>query len=162
MTRPECIDRGKLKFRLGKPDDVEPLLHKYGAHFFHEAGFDAFSAFDLPRAAKEMRRQISQGDTPFILAEIDGETVGMVSWTMSHIFTAEPIAVLWMMYVMPQYRRGPVGRLLLWFAVDLAKQEGACAFFATIAPTSPAARRLCNLFRRCGFEPMGGALSRAL
>jgi GNAT superfamily N-acetyltransferase len=162
MTHPRSIERGKLKFRAGAADDVEPLLNKYGAHFFHEAGFDAFSPFDLPRATIEMRKQIARGDTPFILAELDGDVVGMVSYTLSHVFTVKPIAVLWMIYVMPPYRRGPLGRLLVWFAADLAKSEGACAFFATVAPVSRAAHGLCNLLRRCGFAPMGGAFSRAL
>jgi hypothetical protein len=31
-----------------------------------------------------------------------------------------------------------------------------------VPPTSPAAKTLCNLFRRCGFEPMGGAFTKAL
>ena len=162
MTNLSSIKRGRIKFRLGKPDDVAPLLKKYGGDFFHEAGFDTFSTFDLPRAEIEMRRQISSGQTPFILATLDDEVVGMVSYMMSHVFTAQPIAVLWMIYVMPPYRRGPVGRLLVWFACDIAKNEGACAFFSTVAPTSPAARSLCNLFRRCGFQPMGGAFSRTL
>ena len=162
MTPARRIDRGKLKFRLGRPDDVRPLLDKYGLHFFEEAGFGAFTAFDIERATTGMQRQIKSGETPFILAEVDGEVVGMISYCLSHIFTREPIAVLWMFYVMPPYRHGPIGRMLLWFAADIAKNDGACAFFATIAPTSPAARSLCNLFRRAGFEPMGGAFSRRL
>ena len=141
---------------------MRPLLEKYGASYFNECGFDAFSTFDLERAAREMARQIGSGDTPFILAEIDGEVVGMVSWTMSHVFTSRPIAYLWMIYVMPPHRRSAVGRLLVWFAMDIAKCEGACAFFATVPPTSPAARSLCNLFRKCGFAPMGGAFTRRL
>lgn len=163
MTRPQNIDRGRLKLRVGTADDVEPLLLKYGARFFNEAGFGQFSTFDLERATREMQWQIAHGDTPFILADLDGEVVGMISWTMSHVFTAKPIALLWMFYVMPEHRRrGPVGRLLLWFAVDIARSEGACAFFATIPPTSPGGRRLCNLFRKTGFAPMGGAFTRAL
>ena len=162
MTAPHSIDRGRLKFRVGKPADVEPLLLKYGAHYFHEAGFDAYSAFDLPRAIREMQRQIASDATPFILAELDGEVVGMVSYTLSHVFTENPIALLWMIYVMPPHRRGPLGRLLVWFAADVAKAEGAFAFFASTPPVSPAAKSLCNLFRRCGFEPMGGAFSKRL
>jgi L-amino acid N-acyltransferase YncA len=161
MTRPG-IDRDSLKFRTGKVDDIEPLLEKYGADFFHEAGFDAFSTFDLPRAVREMRRQVLQDDTPFVVAEVDGELVGLISWTMLHVFTARPIAVLWIIYVTPEYRHSAVGRRLVWFAADIAKSEGACAFFATVAPTSPAAQSLCNLFRSFGFEPMGGAFSKAL
>jgi GNAT superfamily N-acetyltransferase len=162
MTHPASIDRGKLKFRLGTVDAVLAFAEKHGSHYFHEAGFDAYSAFDLERAKREMARQINSGDTPFILAEIDGEAVGLVSWMMSHVFTERPIAYLWMIYVTPPHRRGPIGRLLLWFAADIAKVEGACAFFATVPPTSPAARALCNLFRKCGFAPMGGAFTRRL
>ena len=160
--RPESIDRGKLRLRVGQVTDVRPLLDKYGSHYFHEAGFDKFSPFDIERAAREMTKQIRLGDTPFILAELDGEIVGMVSWTVSHVFTAKPIALLWMIYVMPPHRKSAIGRLLVAFATDIAKQEGACAFFVTVPPTSPAAKTLCNLFRRCGFEPMGGAFTKAL
>jgi len=160
--RPESIDRGKLKLRVGRVTDVRPLLDKYGAHYFHEAGFDRFSSFDTERAAREMTKQIRCGDTPFILAELDNEIVGMVSWTVSHVFTAKPIALLWMIYVMPPHRKSAIGRLLVMFATDIAKQEGACAFFAVIPPISLAARSLCNLFRRCGFAPMGGAFTKVL
>lgn len=152
----------RLKFRLGRPEDVRPLLDKYGAEFFHEAGFAEFSPFDIERATEVMAAQIACSDTPFILATLDDAVVGMISYTLSHVFTARPIAILWMFYVMPPHRRSAVGRMLLWFALDLARQDGACAFFATIAPTSVAGRSLCNLFRRAGFKPMGGAFSRRL
>jgi GNAT superfamily N-acetyltransferase len=152
----------RLKFRLGKPEDVRPLLDKYGSDFFHEAGFAEFAPFDIERATIEMAAQIKRGDTPFILATLDDAVVGMVSYTLSHVFTARPIALLWMFYVMPSYRRSAIGRMLLWFALDLAREDGASAFFATVAPTSIAGRSLCNLFRRAGFKPMGGAFSRRL
>jgi GNAT superfamily N-acetyltransferase len=160
--RRHFIDRGKLKLRVGTVADVRPLLDKYGEQYFHEAGFDRFSPFDIERAAREMAKQIRSGDTPFLLAELDGEVVGMVSWSLSHVFTEKPIALLWMIYVMPPNRRSAIGRLLVSFAADIAKQEGACAFFASIPPTSPAAKSLCNLFCRCGFAPMGGAFTKAL
>jgi L-amino acid N-acyltransferase YncA len=152
----------KLKFRLGKPEDVRPLLDKYGADFYYEAGFGEFSSFDIERATNVMAAQIQSGDTPFVLATLNDEVVGMVSYTLCHVFTVQPIAILWMFYVMPSYRRGAVGRMLLWFALDLARGDNACAFFATIAPTSIAGRSLCNLFRRAGFKSMGGAFSRRL
>jgi GNAT superfamily N-acetyltransferase len=152
----------KLTFRLGKPEDVRPLLDKYGSDFFHEAGFDEFSPFDIERATDVMAAQIQRGDTPFILATLNNEVVGMISYTLSHVFTAQPIAVLWMFYVMPPYRRSAAGRMLLWFAIDMARGDDACAFFSTVAPTSIAGRSLCNLLRRAGFKPMGGAFSRRL
>ena len=109
-----------------------------------------------------MTRQVERDDTPFIVAEIEGEFVGWMSWTMMHVFTVAPIAVLWTIYVRPEYREGAVGRKLIFLAMDLAKKEGACAFFATVAPTSYGGQSLCHLFRSFGFDPMGGAFSKAL
>lgn len=163
MTRPQDIEQGRLKLRPGKPADVAVLIDKHGVDHFHEGGFDAFSTVDTKRAKREMTRLVERGDTPLIIAEIDGEPIGWVSWTMMHIFSVDPIAVLWTIYVAPQYRRSAVGRQLVWGALDIAKHEGACAFFATVAPTSPGAQALCHLFRDgFGFEPMGGAFSKRL
>lgn len=158
--RHEFID--KFYLRVGNADDVEPLLTKYGADHFHEGGFAAFSTFDLERAVREMRLQVERDDTPFIVAVIDGEPIGWLSWTTMHVFTALPIAVLWTIYVRPEYRHAAVGRKLIWSAMDIAKSEGACAFFATVAPTSAGGQSLCHLFRAFGFEPMGGAFSKVL
>jgi L-amino acid N-acyltransferase YncA len=162
MTQAECIERGQLKLRTGKADDVALLIAKYGEDHFHEGGFDAFSVVDTERATREMTRLVQRDDTPLVIAEIDGEPVGWISWTMMHVFTAAPIAVLWTIYVAPEHRMSAVGRRLVWAAIDLAGHEGACAFFATVAPTSPGAQALCHLFRAFGFEPMGGAFSKRL
>ena len=65
--RHDVIDN--LTFRVGKADDVAPLLTKYGDDHFTEGGFAKFSTFDLERAIREMTRQVERDDTPFILAE---------------------------------------------------------------------------------------------
>ena len=78
--RHDVIDN--LTFRIGKAADVAPLLTQYGADHFHEGGFAKFSTFDLDRAIREMTRQVARDDTPFIVAEIEGETVGWLSWTI--------------------------------------------------------------------------------
>ena len=158
--RHDIIDN--LVFRLGKDADVEPLLTAWGEDHFTEGGFDRFSTFDLPRSIREMRRLLAQGDTPFLIAEIEREFVGWISWTTMHVFTVAPIAVLWSIYVRPEYRHGAVGRKLVWLAADLAKADGACAFFATVAPTSIGGQSLCHLFKEFDFAPMGGAFTKAL
>jgi GNAT superfamily N-acetyltransferase len=160
--RAQRIESPRLKFRLGRPEDVRPLLERFGQAFFDEAGFGEFTQLDIPCAEDAMSRQIHQNATVFVFAEIDGEVVGLISYSMGRYFTAQPIATLWMFYVMPAYRRSKLGRLLLWFALDLAKTDGACAFFATIFPNSRLGRSLCNLLRHGGFAPMGGALYRSL
>lgn len=162
MTRPQDIEQGRLKLRTGKADDVAVLIARHGADHFHEGGFDAFSTVDIERATREMTRLVERDDTPLIIAEHDGEPIGWISWTMMHVFTVKPIAVLWTIYVAPEHRNSAVGRHLVWGAVEIAKIDGACAFFATVAPTSPGAQALCHLFRGFGFSPMGGAFSKAL
>jgi L-amino acid N-acyltransferase YncA len=158
--RHDVIDN--LTLRVGKVADVAPLLTQYGADHFYEGGFGQFTTFDLDRAIREMSVQVARDDTPFAVAEIGDEFVGWISWNMMHVFTVAPIAVLWTVYVRPEYRHGAVGRRLVWSAMDIAKKEGACAFFATVAPTSPGGQSLCHLFRSFGFDPMGGAFSKVL
>jgi hypothetical protein len=162
MTRPGCIEVPRIVFRLGKPDDVEPLLDRYGQEFFDEGGFNAFAVFDKRRAAEKMRQDVMSGATPFVLAEVDGAVAGMISYSLEHTFTTHPIAMLWMFYVMPRYRRSApmLGRMLLWLALDMARNDDACAFFAVVPPRSSIGRTLGNLFRRAGFDVMGGAFVR--
>jgi hypothetical protein len=83
--RHDIIDN--LAFRLGKADDVEPLLTEHGEDHFTEGGFAAFSTFDLERAVREMKRLLAQGDTPFLIGEIAGEFVGWISWTTRNKLT---------------------------------------------------------------------------
>ena len=159
--RHDVIDN--LTLRVGKPADVAPLLTAYGADHFYEGGFGQFSTFDLDRAIREMTRQVERDDTPVAIAEISGEFVGWISWTMMHVFTVAPIAVLWTIYVRPEYRHGAVGRRLIWSALDIAKKEWAHApSTITVAPTGAGGQALSHLFREFGFEPMGGAFSKVL
>ena len=162
MTKPGAIDGFKIVFRLCKPEDVGLLVDRHGQAFFTEAGFGEFSSFDPERARAKIARQVEFGISPFILADLNGETIGFASYLLEHTFTDRPIGMLWMFYVAPEHRGTSVSRLLLWYLVDLARGDGACAFFAVVAPTSPAARLLCNLFRRGGFARMGGAFMRRL
>jgi GNAT superfamily N-acetyltransferase len=156
MTRPGSISCGKVNFRLAKPEDLPLLVEKLGAAFFAESGMGAFTAFDPERAADQMAEQVRRGETVIIIPEIDGEPVGVAGYYLSHIYTVDPIAYLWILYVEPKHRRGPIGRMLIWLLFDLARNDDAVAFLSTV----PESRGLCNLLRRVGCLPMGGAFSR--
>ena len=156
------IEQDPLSLRVGKPADVEPLLRKYGLDHFTEGGFTEFAEFDLERAVVEMTKQVARDDTPLAIASINGEDVGWISWTVMHIFTTKPIAVLWTIYVAPEHRKSLLGRKLVRGAIEVAKTEGACAFFATVAPTSLGGQALCRIFESFGFQPMGGAYFKGL
>ena len=158
----DSIEQDPLSLRVGKPADVEPLLRKYGLDHFTEGGFTEFAEFDLERAIREMRNQVARDDTPLIVATFDGEDIGWISWNMMWVFTKRPIGVLWTIYVAPEHRGGDVGKRLVWAAIDLAKLDNACAFFATVAPVSLGGQALCRLFRKFGFADMGGAFFKGL
>jgi L-amino acid N-acyltransferase YncA len=158
----ESIKEPDTTFRPGRPGDVEPLLRQYGFDHFYEGGFNDFAEFDLERAVVEMTKQVARDDTPLVVAAVDGEDVGWISWTMMHTFTKNPIGVLWTIYVAPEHRKSLIGRKLVWSAIRLSKAEGACAFFATVAPTSLGGQALCRIFESFGFSPMGGAFFKGL
>lgn len=154
-----ALHNPRLTFRLGTPADVEPLLAVFAPQYFHECGFDNFAELDLTRAVGIMQGQIERGDTPFIVAETPSQPAGMASYSLEHVFTKRPIAVLHMIYVAPPFRRGPLGRMLLAMLMTMATDDDACAFFASIPPRLPS---LNNMFLRGGFQPMGGAFFRRL
>ena len=152
----------RIKVRLARTEDVQPVINDIGEDFFHEAEFDRFAEFDAERWRLNCEHRIGSGQTPFIVAEFEGRIVGFISYTLEQAFTKRPIAVAWMFYVKPSWRKLAIGRGLLSAALDMAKGDNACAFFASITPTTPAARSMVNLFRHKGFTPMGGAMQRAL
>jgi GNAT superfamily N-acetyltransferase len=153
----------RANFRLVTPDDAAFIAENFSPHFFEEAGFSAFAELDVDTAIEEVTKQIKLGLSTFILAEIDGKTVGFIGYAIERVFTIRPIAMMFFHYVVPEHRKGPLGRLLLAFAMDMAGSvDECCAFFSVVAPTSPAARGLCNLYRRSGFQPMGGAFMKGL
>lgn len=158
----ESISEPNIAFRPGRPSDVEPLLRKYGFDHFFEGGFNDFAEFDLERAVVEMTKQVARDDTPLVVASVDGVDVGWISWTMMHYFTKRPIGVLWTIYVAPEHRRSLIGRKLVQGAIRISKTEGACAFFATVAPTSLGGQALCRIFESFDFRSMGGAFFRGL
>jgi GNAT superfamily N-acetyltransferase len=138
------------------------VTEELAVEFFNESGFAAFSEFDAVRCEEQLGLQVERQITPHILCEVGDRIVGFISYSMEHSFTKEPIAIMWTFYITPKYRRGPYGRMLLSLAMHMAQGEGACAFFATVAPTTQAALSLCNLLRHEGFDPMGGAYMRRL
>lgn len=150
------------QLQLARAEDLARVVPKLGWGLFQAAGFDQFAEPDFDRGIAVIGAQIRAGTTVGLIAQRHHEIVGWVSYSLDRTFTTKPIAHLDMVYAAPEHRRGPLGRMLLAQAVNLAQGDGACAFFATIPPTASLGRSLCNLLRRAGFVPMGGAFTRRL
>jgi ribosomal protein S18 acetylase RimI-like enzyme len=150
------------RIRLAKAEDLARVVHSLGVELFAVAGFDQFAEPDFDRGIAVVGQQLTAGTTVGLIAEHRGAVVGWASYTLDHVFTKRPIAHLDMICASPAYRRGPLGRMLLAQVLNLAQGDNACAFFATIPPTASLGRSLCNLLRRAGCQPMGGAFTRRL
>lgn len=149
-------------FDLATTADAAELATLFGA-FFCESDYGPRGVvYSTRKAADWLERVIAAGSFPHIVARLDGQIVGVISWSLDDSFSERPIAVLHTIYVMPQHRRSIIGRMLVALALDIARHEGACAFSAPIASGMREARSLINLFGKAGFEGSGAILTRAL
>jgi GNAT superfamily N-acetyltransferase len=108
----------------------------------------------LPRLADPRRV-----DTP-LLAWVVGRAVGIANLrVVPTVFYPEPYAELTELYVEDAYRRQGVGRALIGYAEDLARQSGAVELvILTDAENHPAQQ----LYRGLGYVDHDQALSKAL
>lgn len=147
---------------MASPEDADFIVPVFGPHLFHESGLGAYTELDIPHSVGIVKKQMERGDLPTVLAYAGDAPVGVASYSLDTLFTKKPIAYLQFIYVVPQYRRSNLGRMLLTHVMHLAQGDAACAFFATIPPATRTGRSLCNMFVRGGFKPMGGSFMRRI
>lgn len=148
-------------FDLASVSDVVPLTYLF-KEFFSESDYaEKGITYSPNKAASWLRRVIQTGVFPHIIARVDNKIVGVISWSMDDSFCEEPVAVMHTIYVKPDYRRSPIGRILVSLALDIAKNEGACAFSAPISSGMMETKTLQNLFAKIGFKQSGTIFTRA-
>ncbi len=152
----------RCEYDLATVSDVVALTYLF-KDFFSESNYAQKGiTFSPNKSAAWLRRAISSGLFPHVVARIDEKIIGVISWSMDDSFCEEPIAILHTIYVRPEYRRSPIGRMLVSFMLDIAKHEGACSITAPISSGLQEMKSLSNLFKKAGFEQSGVILSRAL
>lgn len=148
-----------MSFRLATPDDVPELIAVY-QRFYAEAVYKDFLEFDPVRARETILNGITFDTRPHILATIDDTIVGFIAFVIDHSFSVKPCAVLMELYVIPEFRRGAIGRALVGLTMIEAKRKGAGAFHAPVASGMVEARSLFNLFDKAGFKQFGYMMRR--
>jgi L-amino acid N-acyltransferase YncA len=148
-------------FRVATPDDVPELIEVY-ERFYAEAVYKDFLEFDPVRARETILNGITYDTRPHILATIDDMIVGFIAFIIDHSFSVKPCAVLMELYVIPEFRRGAIGRALVALTMMEAKRKGAGAFHAPVASGMAEARSLFNLFDKAGFTQFGYMMRRGL
>ena len=151
-----------VRFELAGAGDADELNRLF-QRFFDEAHYrDRGIVYSPGRAGEWLQRVLSTGSTPHIVARREGAIVGVVSFGLDDTFCERPVAVLHTVYVVPDQRRSAIGLILVMSAINLAREEGACAFHAPIASGLKEQASLANLLRRCGCETIGTILGRSL
>lgn len=150
----------RIEYDLATTADVVALTYLF-KDFFAESDYDdAGITYSPNRAAAWLRDVIGRGSFPHVVARVDNKIVGVISWSMDHSFSEEPIAILHTLYVRPEHRRSAIGRFLVSTAMDIARHEGACSFSAPIA--SGVKSGIENMFKKAGFKSSGKIMTRAL
>ena len=158
-----------LSFRVAKREDLSRIVD-LGQRFFDESEFPAFTSYDPARFLRVLEMANRNDAMIHILAEL-GETemlaypetpppelVGFVSFDVNAYYTRHKIAHLFLLYAVPEHRASPIGRLLMNAALDVAKIEGAAAFYAGAMAgiNQRQEKQLMNMLYKIGFEPLGG------
>lgn len=158
---PRIVPPG-LEVRLAKKEDI-PALVAFGRAFFAESQYGLFGVEFSERVAEAyLTEAVSETFVPHLVATIDGLPVGGVSFSYDNSFSERPIAVLQNIYVEKKFRRSAIGRILIMMAADLAKSEGACAFFAPVNSGTGNTHSLGNMLLKGGFDMTGYITTRRL
>lgn len=158
---PRTIPEG-LDIRLGTVADV-PALVELGREFFALSQFDKLGAeFSETQTEKYLTAAIENGFMHHLLATIDGEVIGGLSFYLDASFYKKPLAILNHFFLTKEYRRTMIARLLLMSAVDIAKEEQACSFVAPVNSGSKHVNSLGNLLAKGGFRFSGYIMSKEL
>ena len=137
-------------FRLAGVSDIDRMVVLFQM-FFAESVLPTYGLEYDPKAMHDwLEDAIETGRLPHIIA-IDNETgavVGSIAYALSRQYTSRPIAEMDKFYVLPSWRGSAIGNLLLTFAIDAAKGDGAAVLRAGVSSGLKASH---NLFRKFGF-----------
>lgn len=124
-----------ISIRLAAPSDLDAVVH-----------IDA-RAFTRHWPADDFANELTNPLTSIWIAEVDDEPIGY-----AHVRVVMDEAELLNLAVLPDRRRGGVGRLLLAHAEAEAKEGGATRFFLEVRRDNAAA---IGLYLGAGWEQVG-------
>lgn len=161
MNKPITFDNldDRVKFQSADASDVPELIALY-IRFYEEAVYKDFLEFDPARARETILNGIVTNQRPHILACVEGEIVGFISYILDDSFSTKPCLVLMEFYVAPEFRRSAIGRALLAMTILEGQAAGAGAFHAPIASGMNTNHSLFNMFDKAGFRQFGFIMRR--
>lgn len=142
-------------FRALVPDDV-PRIVEMGHRFFAESDMREFAEYAPANLERALHYYVESPTFRSVVFEVNGQIEGFLFYSLDVTYTTRPLALMFLLYVSPEYRRGPAGRLLVQCATDMARDhDNAVAFYAGAMAGIPAvSKTLPALYRRLGFEDL--------
>lgn len=150
---PDPATERPFRLKVAGPADIDAVMSLLTAYYLELPLFRSLTP-DAVRA-RRFRLALLENAIPHIVGWWQGSPVGLIAWRYDTTFTVEPIAHMSEFYVLPQFRKSPVGKALLSAALDVARHEGCKVWFAEIASGLPASTGLKNLYRKFGASEIG-------
>jgi len=142
------------RFRDFLPEDVDSVV-ALGDRFFRESEFKKFSKYSPEHFRHVLNASFHTPAMHGFVFEDDDKIKGFLFYQLDISYTEDPIALMWLFYVVPKYRKSPVGRELLSIAENHAKACGATAFYAgSMSGIDRVKNSLKNLYTKAGFKEL--------
>jgi GNAT superfamily N-acetyltransferase len=141
-------------FSVVGPDDV-PDIVALGDGFYTESELSSLTPFNPDRFAQTLLSGLEGGFLHGFLFCSQGVPAGFVFYTLDQTYTKDPLAYIWLLYVVPSLRKTPAGRLMLDLVEKGARARGAVALYGGVmAGIDEVKTTRPNLYRKQGFEPL--------
>ncbi|MGE5516695.1 MAG: N-acetyltransferase family protein [Bacteroidota bacterium] len=149
------IPAGRIVVRLAQDQADIAAMIALGRQLHAESRFRTLPLDDA-RMAEIGRRGLAQGNPGLLMAEHDGQVVGMAIVILGeYFFSPARTATVQLLYVAPKARGGPAAVKLLRSLRRWAAQNGAHDLHVNVT-TGIEAARTDRFLRRMGFRQTGG------
>lgn len=147
---------GLIVYRFMEPRDADQVV-KVARRYFRETDWGDYATFDAKAVRNRFDLTVNLNSVKGIVFTVNGKIKGMVTMVYDNLYTKEPIAYLNILYVAPEYRRGPAGRKLMDLAEEVAEGDGCAAIDSNFMSGIDAFRQtFINMFEKRGYTPMWG------
>jgi GNAT superfamily N-acetyltransferase len=141
-------------FRFMTEADIDRMCD-LGNEFFNESEFPSFSTFSREKFADTLKLFVGDPDNVMLVFAPGGTVQGFIGFGIAAQYTEEPLALGWLLYVTPKFRKTPAGRILMTLADDYAREAGCCAFYmGCMAGIDSVAKSMPNMLTKLGYEPL--------
>ena len=136
-----------MEIRKTKISDLEQLPHLYRQNYNGET--DAHT--DVKGMIKKFKQLQKNKDYVFVSAVESEKLIGFCEGVLNYeiIENQRPVLTIWNMRVLPQYRRKGVGKRIMAFLEDFAKEKNAVGVFLGCDSENTMAQ---NFYKKLGYR----------